>query len=79
MECCKYEKDSTPKKSFAGKGAKRNPHSRNLPEICHASNNSYMQLSTKIANLEKYNKKLKHTNKKCKLDHDSDSNNMDSS
>jgi hypothetical protein len=37
MEFCKYEKDGTPKMSFAGDGAKRNPHSRNSPEICHAS------------------------------------------
>ena len=31
MECHKYEKDRTPKKSFIGKGRQRNPRSRNAP------------------------------------------------
>ena len=48
----------------------------------HASreqNNSYAQLSAKIAKLEQSNRKLKHTNKKHKRNYDSDSNGSDAS
>jgi hypothetical protein len=75
-ECCKYEKDGTPKMSFTRKSMQRNPCSRSAP--CE-QNTSYVQLSMKIAKLEKSNKKLKHANKKCKHDHNSNSNNSDSS
>ena len=37
------------------------------------------QLSTKIAKLERSNKKLKHTNKECKCNHNSNSDDSDSS
>jgi hypothetical protein len=47
--------------------------------MLHKHNNSYAQLSTKIAKLEKSNKKLKRANKKRKHDHNSDSNNSNSS
>ena len=77
-DCCKYEKDGTLKRAFAGKSMQqqRNPRNRNAPR---ESNNSYAQLSAKIAKLEKSNKKLKRANKKCKCDRDSDSNDSDSS
>ena len=75
-DCCKYEKDGTPKKAFTGKSAQRNPRNRNAPR---EHNTSYVQLSAKIAKLEKSNKKLKCTNKKRKRDCDSDSNDFDSS
>ena len=61
-ECCKYEKDGTPKKAFAGQSTQRNPHNRNAP---HKRSTSYAQLSAKIAKLEKSNKKLKRANKKA--------------
>ena len=77
-DCRKYEKDGTPKRAFAGKGAQqqRNPRNRNAPR---ESNNSYAQLSAKIAKLEKSNKKLKRANKKRKRDRNSDSDDSDSS
>jgi hypothetical protein len=75
MECRKYEKDRTPKKAFIGKGVQRDPHSQNAP---HRHNNTYVQLSTKIAKLEKSNKKLK-CDKKRKHDHECDSKDSDSS
>ena len=70
-----YEKDGTPEKSFTGKGAQHNLCSRNAPR---KQNNIYAQLSTKIAKLEKSNKKLKCAKKWCKHDCDSDSNDSDS-
>jgi len=76
MECHKYEKDGTPKKAFVRKGAQRNLRSHNA--LC-GHNNTYAQLSAKIAKLEKSNKLLKHTNKKRKHDRDSDSDDSDSS
>jgi hypothetical protein len=77
-DCRKYKKDGTPKRAFAGKNAQqqRNPCIRNA---LRESNNSYAQLSMKIAKLEKSNKKLKHANKKRKRDRDSDSDDSDSS
>jgi len=75
-DCCKYEKDGTPKKAFAGKITQLNPCNRNAP---HEHNTSYAQLSAKIENLEKSNKKLKRANKKRKRDRDSDSDDSDSS
>ena len=42
-------------------------------------NASYVQLSAKIAKLEKSNKKLKRVNKKRERDRDSDSDDSDSS
>ncbi len=77
-DCRKYEKDGTPKRAFAGESAQqqRNPRNQNAP---HESNNSYAQLSAKIAKLEKSNKKLKRANKKRKRNRDSDSDDSDSS
>ena len=82
-ECHKYEKDGTPKKSFAGKSAQHNTCSGRVP--CE-QNNSYAQLSVEIVKLEKSDKMLKSMNKKCKLantkhkhDHDSDRNDSNSS
>ena len=68
----------TPKRAFAWKGAQQqhNPRNRNAQR---EGNNSYAQLSAKIAKLEKSNKKLKCANKKRKRDRDSDSNDSDSS
>ena len=61
--------------SFAGKKAQHNP--------CNGSaqceQNSYVQLSVKIAKLEKSNKKLKRANKKHKHDCYSDNKDSDSS
>jgi len=76
MEYHKYEKDGTPKKAFAGKGAQCNLCSRNAPR---EHNTSYVQLSTKIAKLEKSNKKLKCANKKRKHNRDSNSDDSKSS
>ena len=59
-DCHKYEKDGTPKKAFAWKSVQRNLRNRNM---LHKYNISYMQLSAKIAKLEKSSKKLKHANK----------------
>ena len=73
--CCKYEKDGTPNKAFAGKSVQRNPHNRNMQR----KHNNYAQLSAKIAKLEKANKKLKHMNKKLKKDYNSNSNDSNSS
>ena len=76
-DCCKSEKDGTPKRAFAGKSMQKcNPRNRNM---LHKHNNSYAQLSTKIAKLEKSNKKLKRANKKRKHDRDSDSDDSNSS
>ena len=75
-DCRKYEKGGTLKKAFAGKSTQRNLHKSNAPR---KHNTSYEQLSAKIAKLEKSNMKLKCMNKKCKHNHDSDSNNSDSS
>ena len=60
MECLNYEKDRTPKKAFIRKGPQRNLHSQNA--TCR-HNNTYAQLSAKIAKLEKSKKKLEHANK----------------
>ena len=75
-DCKKYNLDDTPKKGFAGKSTQHNSCNGNMP--CWQST-SYEQLSTKIAKLEKSNKKLKRTNKKRKCNHDSDSNDSNSS
>ena len=45
MECCKYEKDGTPKKAFEGKGVRCNLCSQNM---LHGHNIIYVQLSAKI-------------------------------
>ena len=55
--------------------AQRIPGNRNA---LREHDNSYVQLSVKIAKLEKSNKKLKRVNKKCKHDRDSDSDRDDS-
>jgi hypothetical protein len=71
----KYEKDDTPKKAFAGKSMQYSLLNRN---VLRKHNTSYVQLSAKIAKLEKSNKKIKHANKKRKCKHDCDSNSNDS-
>ncbi len=70
--CKKYNSDGAPKKGFA----ERSPQNGNSQ---HDKKTNYVQLSAKIAKLEKSNKKLKHANKKHKRDHDSDSDDSDSS
>ena len=74
-DCKKFNSNSTPKKGFAEKNAQH--PSRNDCAL-HKQNASYVQLSAKIAKLEKSNKKLKQANKKYKRDN-SGSNNSDSS
>jgi hypothetical protein len=63
-DCRKYGKDGTLKRAFAGKSAQHNPRNRNA---LHKHNNSYAQLSVKIAKLEKSNKKLNRTNKSASM------------
>jgi hypothetical protein len=74
-ECRKYDKDGTPKKSFAGKSAQRGSRSGGTQR----EQSNYAQLSAKIAKLEKSNRKLKRANRKRKRDRDSDSEDSDSS
>ena len=74
--CKKYNSDGTPKKGFAGKSAQRSPRNESSQRD---KKNNYAQLSAKIAKLEKSNKKLKCANKKRKRDHDTDSNDSESS
>ena len=71
-DCKKYNSDGTPKKGFEGKNVQRNSCNECASRD---QSNSYAQLSTKIAKLEKSNGKLKHATKKCKCNYDSDSNN----
>ncbi len=75
-DCKKYNSDGTLKKAFAGKSMQQN--SRNGSALRKQKAN-YVQLSGKIVKLKKSNKKLKQANKKRKCDHDSDSNDSDSS
>ena len=75
-DCKKYNSDGTPKKGFAGKNAQRNSHKGSA--LCDQKTN-YVQLSAKIAKLEKSNRKLKRTSKKRKHDYDSDSDDSDAS
>jgi hypothetical protein len=71
-DCCNYEKDGIPKKGF-GKGQ----HDIEAPDKKTAS--AFAQLSAKIPKLEKANKKLKRSSKKCKHEYNSDSSDSDSS
>ena len=73
-DCKKYISDCTPKESFTRKSMQHNPQNRNAS--CE-HNTSYVQLSAKITGLKKSNKKLKHVNKKCKGDRNSNSNDSD--
>ena len=75
-DCKKYNLDSTLKKAFAGKSKQRNPCNGSTPR---EQKTNYTQLSAKITKLKKANKNLKQANKKCKHDHNSDSDNSDSS
>ena len=75
-DCKKYNSDGTPKKGFAGKSAQHSPQNGSSQ---HGKKTNYAQLSTKIEKLEKSNEKLKRANKKRKHDHNSDSNDSDSS
>jgi hypothetical protein len=59
-DCKKYNLDSTLKKGFAGNNVQRKL--RNGSAQCDQKIN-YVQLSAKIAKLEKSNKKLKPANK----------------
>ncbi len=72
--CEKYNLDGTPKKGLAGKNAQCNPCNGS---VLYKQNTSYMQLSAKIAKLEKSNRKLKHTNKMHKRNYNSNSNDSD--
>ncbi len=75
-DCKKYNPDGTPNKGFAGKIAQCN--SRNGSVSCDQKTN-YVQLSAKIAKLEKSNRKLKRASKKRKHDYDSNSNKSNAS
>ena len=71
MDCRKYEKDGTPKKTFG------------CNQLCGSSSEkknaqSYVQLSDKLAKLEKAHKKRKKASS-CKCKHDSNSDDSDSS
>ncbi len=72
-DCKKYNSDGTLKKGFAGKNAQRNR------SASHNQKSNYVQLSAKIAKLERSNRKLKRTRKKRKCDYDSNSNDSDAS
>ena len=55
MECCKYEKDGTTKKSFAGKSMQCALCSKNMTltnNSIHDHNSVYVKLSVKIAKLK---------------------------
>ena len=76
QECCKYGKDSTPKKDFS----RRKPHAQSCgSKPCHGSSSAYAQLSAKINKLKKSNWKLKLAQKKCKCSHKSDNKDSNSS
>ena len=75
-DCKKFNSDGTPKKGFAGKNAQ---HPSCNECASHEQNASYMQLSMKIAKLEKSNKKLKRAKKLRKHAYVSDSDDSDSS
>ena len=71
-DCCKYDKDGKLKMGF-GKGQHGS--------IAFDKNtaNAFAQLSAKVERLERANKKLKKSSKKCKHEYDSDSSDSDSS
>ena len=63
-DCKKNNLDGTPKKTFTGKSMQHNPcHGSML----HEQKTNYLQLSAKIAKLEKSNKKLKHAIKSASV------------
>ncbi len=70
--CRKYDKDGKLKKGF-GKGQ----HGGTALDKKNAS--AFAQLSAKVERLEKANKKLKKSSKKCKHEYDSDNSDSDSS
>ena len=71
-DCCKYDKDGKLKKGF-GKGQ----HGSTALDKKTAS--AFAQLSAKVEKVDKANKKLKKSPKKCKHEYDSDSSDSDSS
>ncbi len=75
-DCKKFNSDGTLKKGFAGKNAQHPSHNECASR---KQNASYVQLSMKIAKLEKSNKKLKRARKNHKRDYDSNSNDSNSS
>jgi len=78
LDCRKYKSNGTPKKNFYGKEACVKSHGHERP---HQGRRSYVQLSTKIKKLEKYNKKMKLAQKKKHkhCHHSSNSNDSSSS
>ena len=72
LDCCKYDKDGKIKKGF-GKGqlGSMAPNKK--------TTSAFMQLSAKITKLEKANKQLKKSSKKCKCGYDSKTSDSDSS
>lgn len=70
QECCKYKKDSTPKKDFSGRKAHTPLHGL---ETFYQNHSVYVQISAKIDKLEKSNKELKYVQKKHKCHHKSGS------
>ena len=75
-DCKKNNLGCASNKSFAGKKAQCNSHSRS--SSCKKST-SYVWLSAKIAKLEISNTKLNLTNKKCKHDYNNGNNSSDAS
>lgn len=71
-----HEKDMAPKKTFAGRIVQ---HNSSIDDILFSHNCAYVLLSAKSMKLEKSNRKLKHASRKHLEDHDSDSNESDSS
>jgi hypothetical protein len=65
-DCCKYDKDSEIKKRF-GKSQRGSTASDKKTD------SAFVQLSSKIAKLEKANEKLKKSSRKCKHNYGSDS------
>jgi hypothetical protein len=70
--CRNYEKDGKLKKGF-GKGQHGNT------ALDKKTEGAFTQLSAKVEKLEKANKKLKKSSKKCKCEYDSDSSDSSSS
>jgi hypothetical protein len=64
--CCRYENESTSKKGF-GKGQCHNS------ALDKKATQAYAQRSAKVAKLEKANKKLKKSTRKCRSEYNSNS------
>ena len=76
VNCQKYESNGTPKKNFYGEDTHEKSCGHKKP---HQGGSSYVQLSAKIKKLERFNKKMKHAQKKNRKHHNSSINSNDSS